>query len=131
LPKAPITSLFESRWWRGVFDTTLCDEVCQWLLTSWWFSQTWSHNGVSIHLAMKGARTDNLDMHWLHRYILIQRKIQYTKLLKNKKIIAPFYNADQTNLPKAPITSLSKACTNKWEYIYIFIFLYTSFIIKL
>ena len=63
---------FESRWWRGVFDTTLCDEVCQWLLTSWWFSQTWSHNVVSVHLAMKGARTDNLDMHWLHRYILIQ-----------------------------------------------------------
>jgi hypothetical protein len=33
---------FESRWWRGVFDTTLCDEVCQWLLTSWWFlSRIW------------------------------------------------------------------------------------------
>jgi hypothetical protein len=24
---------FESRSWRGVLDTTLCDEVCQWLVT--------------------------------------------------------------------------------------------------
>ena len=23
---------------RGVFDTKLCDEVCQWLATGWWFS---------------------------------------------------------------------------------------------
>jgi hypothetical protein len=42
---------------------------------------------------------------------------------KIKKIIAPFYKADQTNMPKAPITSLSKACTNKlyifWQCMYI------------
>jgi hypothetical protein len=24
--------------WRGVLDTTLCDKVCQWLATGWWFS---------------------------------------------------------------------------------------------
>ena len=29
---------FESRSWRGVLDTTLCDKVCQWLATGWWFS---------------------------------------------------------------------------------------------
>jgi hypothetical protein len=23
---------------RGVLDTTLCDKVCQWLSTGWWFS---------------------------------------------------------------------------------------------
>ena len=23
---------------RGVVDTTLCDKVCQWLMTGWWFS---------------------------------------------------------------------------------------------
>ena len=38
---------FESRWWRGVLDTTLGDTVCQRLLPDWWFSQTWSHNVVS------------------------------------------------------------------------------------
>ena len=29
---------FESRSWRGVLDTTLCDKVCQWLVTCWCFS---------------------------------------------------------------------------------------------
>jgi hypothetical protein len=29
---------FESRSWRGVLDTTLCDKVCQCLATSRWFS---------------------------------------------------------------------------------------------
>ena len=29
---------FESRAWRGVLDTTLCDKVCQWLATGRWFS---------------------------------------------------------------------------------------------
>ena len=29
---------FESRLWRGVLDTTLCDKVCQWLVASQWFS---------------------------------------------------------------------------------------------
>jgi hypothetical protein len=24
--------------WRGVLDTTLCDDVCQCLATGWWFS---------------------------------------------------------------------------------------------
>ena len=29
---------FEHRLWRGVLDTTLCDKVCQWLVTGRWFS---------------------------------------------------------------------------------------------
>jgi hypothetical protein len=29
---------FESCWWWGVLDTTLCDKVCQWLAAGWWFS---------------------------------------------------------------------------------------------
>jgi hypothetical protein len=29
---------FELHSWRGVLDTTLCDKVCQWLTTGWWFS---------------------------------------------------------------------------------------------
>ena len=42
---------FESRWWRSVLDTTICDEVCQWLATGRWcvnhlnqhniFKKTW------------------------------------------------------------------------------------------
>jgi hypothetical protein len=29
---------FESRLWRGVLDTTLCDKVCKWLAAGRWFS---------------------------------------------------------------------------------------------
>jgi len=29
---------FEPRSWRGVLDTTLCDKVCQWLVTGQWIS---------------------------------------------------------------------------------------------
>ena len=29
---------FEPRLWRTVLDTTLCDQVCQWLATGRWFS---------------------------------------------------------------------------------------------
>ena len=28
----------ESCSWRGVLDTTVCDEVCQWIATGQWFS---------------------------------------------------------------------------------------------
>jgi hypothetical protein len=30
---------FNTRSWRGVLDTTLCDKVCQWLVVGRWFSQ--------------------------------------------------------------------------------------------
>ena len=33
-----LSRTFESRWWQGVIDTTLCDRVCQWLATGRWFS---------------------------------------------------------------------------------------------
>ena len=29
---------FESRSWRGVHDTTLCNKVCQWHAAGWWIS---------------------------------------------------------------------------------------------
>ena len=38
-----------SRSWRGVFDTTLCDKVCQWLATGQWFS--WVHPDSSTNKA--------------------------------------------------------------------------------
>jgi hypothetical protein len=34
----PLRCVFEPRSWWGVLDTTLCDKVCQWLVTGWWFS---------------------------------------------------------------------------------------------
>jgi hypothetical protein len=44
---------FESRLWWGVLDTTLCDEVCQWLATNQWFSP-----GTSISSTNKNDRHD-------------------------------------------------------------------------
>ena len=40
---------FESRSWRGVFDTTLCGKVCQKLAVSRWFSLVTSINKTDCH----------------------------------------------------------------------------------
>ena len=34
----PITLKFKPCSWWGVLYTTLCDKVCKWLVTGWWFS---------------------------------------------------------------------------------------------
>jgi len=34
---SPVVNKNRYAWW-GVLDTTLCDKVCQWLATGWWFS---------------------------------------------------------------------------------------------
>jgi hypothetical protein len=41
---------FEPCSWRGVLDTTLCDKVCQWLVTGQWFSP-----GTSVSSTNKTA----------------------------------------------------------------------------
>ena len=33
----------------SVLDTTVCDKVCQWLSTSWWFSPVSSTNKTDRH----------------------------------------------------------------------------------
>jgi hypothetical protein len=33
-----VHKIIEPNSWRGVLNTTLCDEVCQWLATGRWFS---------------------------------------------------------------------------------------------
>jgi len=40
---------FESRSWRGVLNTTLCDKVCQWLATGRWFSPVPYTNKTDRH----------------------------------------------------------------------------------
>ena len=44
---------FESRSWRCVLDTTICDEVCQWFATGRWFSP-----GTSVSSTNKTDRYD-------------------------------------------------------------------------
>ena len=41
---------FESRSWRGVLDTTICDKVCQWLSAGQWFSLFSSTNKSVGHV---------------------------------------------------------------------------------
>jgi len=47
---------FESRSWRGLLDTALCDKVCQWLPTGWWFS-----SGTPILSTNKTDRHDTAE----------------------------------------------------------------------
>jgi hypothetical protein len=42
---------FETRSWRALLDTTLCDEVCQWLATARWFSPVILTLRENIHLS--------------------------------------------------------------------------------
>jgi hypothetical protein len=35
---APLMLWVQTPLRRGILDTTLCDQVCQWLATGWWFS---------------------------------------------------------------------------------------------
>ena len=52
-----------TRSWRSVLDTTLCDKVCQWLATGWWFSQ-----GTPVPSSNKTERHDITDHHDITDY---------------------------------------------------------------
>ena len=49
--------VIESRSWRGVLDTTLCDKVCQWLMTGLLFSP-----GTPVSSTNKTDRHDITDI---------------------------------------------------------------------
>ena len=51
---------FESRLWRGVVDTTLCDKVCQCLVASRWFSP-----GTTVSPTNKTDRHDITEWFFL------------------------------------------------------------------
>jgi hypothetical protein len=51
MQSVPITTSceFEPRSWQDVLITTLCDKVCQWLVTVLWFSPVTSTNETDCH----------------------------------------------------------------------------------
>ena len=53
---------FESRSWRGVLDTTLCDTVCQWFAAGRWFSP-----GIPVSFTNIADRHDKLKSAWKWR----------------------------------------------------------------
>ena len=60
--------------WRGILNTTLCDKVCQWLATGWWFSR-----GTPV------SSTNNTDRHDITE-ILLKVVLNIINLnLNNKK----------------------------------------------
>jgi hypothetical protein len=46
---SPLTLWVRTPLRRGVLDTTLCDKVCQWLTTGWWFFSVSSTNKTDRH----------------------------------------------------------------------------------
>jgi hypothetical protein len=46
---SPLTLWVQIPLRRGVFDTTLCDKVCQWLSAGRWFSPVSSTNKTDLH----------------------------------------------------------------------------------
>jgi hypothetical protein len=68
---------FESRSWRDILDTTLCEKVCQWLDIGWWFSpgtsassinKTYRHdiNEILLKVALK---TITLTLFWPQSFL--------------------------------------------------------------
>jgi hypothetical protein len=62
---------FESHSWRGIFDTTLCDKVFQWLATGRSFSPVSSTNKTDRHdiaeiLLKVALNTITLTLHHVH-----------------------------------------------------------------
>ena len=81
---------FEPRSWWGVLDTTLCDTVCQWLATGWWFS-----SGTPVSSTNKTSyvqyTTQNLytkvlwpygHMIWNSKHLLVHTFILFGNKLK-------------------------------------------------
>ena len=69
---------FESRTWRGVLDTILCDKVCQWLATGRWFSP-----GPPVSSTNKTERHDIIEILLLK--VALNTINQKTNKQKNNK----------------------------------------------
>ena len=50
---------FESRSWRGILDTTLCDKVCQLIVAGQWFS-----TGTPVPSTNKADPNDITEILW-------------------------------------------------------------------
>ena len=84
---------FESRSWRDVFDTTLCDDVCQWLATGWWFSSVSSRNETdryNWYIVESGVKHHNPN-HYDHRGLIFE----ITANLVSKRYEFSKYNLDE------------------------------------
>jgi hypothetical protein len=73
---SPLRFAFKSHAWWVVLDTTLCDEVCQWLEAGWWFSPVTAvssinktdRHGITEILLKVVLNTITLPLIWLELY---------------------------------------------------------------
>jgi len=77
---------FESRSWRCVLDTTICDEVCQWFATCRWFSP-----GTPVSSTNK---TDRYDLN----VILLKVTLNIINQPTNLEAIASFLSESRLSL---------------------------------
>ena len=62
------SSAFKSCSWWSVLDTTLCDKVCQWLATGWWFSPGTLDSSIN--------KTDHHDITEILLKVVLNTKIR-------------------------------------------------------
>ena len=84
---SPLTLRVLNPFRRGVHNTTLCDKVCQWLATGWWFSQSTSvsstnktdcHDITEILLKVVLNTTNNpTHLEWNHIIYIQHKRITY------------------------------------------------------
>ena len=85
----------ESNSWRGVLDTTLCDDVCQWFAAGRWFSldiPVSSTNNTDRHditeIVVKVALNAMLCLPWLSKPDVEVHRVyefSYATILKRKR----------------------------------------------
>jgi hypothetical protein len=63
-------------WLQGVFNTTLCDTVCQWLATGWWLSR-----GTPV------SSINKIDHHDMTEILL---KVTLSTINQTNHILLPF-----------------------------------------
>jgi hypothetical protein len=77
---------FESRRWRGVLDTTLCDKVSQWLTASRWFSP-----GTPVF------STNKTDRHDINE-ILLKVALNTIALIPLSRFFSPLYSLNEMKI---------------------------------
>ena len=105
----------ELRSWRGVLDTTLCDEVCQWLATYWWFSL-----GTPVTSTNKTDRHDITEILLKVALSTIDKILYYKYTCIDDRLTANFINklyGSHFKMIEWPITCNLHHREHNWSFI--------------
>jgi hypothetical protein len=145
----------ESRSWRGVLDTTLCDRVCQWLTAGWWFSlctpvsssnKTDHHDITEILLKVAlntitiTTKRSKMTKFWNYVNFSILSVVHCHSIEKFINVIITDTHMENNNSTKEISVFLLRCCPNYWpdcsiwHFVFIFIdnklieFFFTAFL---